>query len=369
MDAAVSKVMKAVGLLLCLISLFILSACVSTSGTATETHQKGMSSVTENEYVVPKKPIDRHYIGSAWSKQFGPVEDPLTEEIRVKKERSLNTVQQDFAFKAGLAIGGQSIVGPMGEAGIQGGSIEKAKLEGVEIISPVSLADIPFEPGIPYITEALRLKGFRIKEEAQNQASIGVSASAARVGSGTAVAEVGTQARRATEGEGLVVAYKLHTINMGTYTKKDSGILPLPLDKNVDLTNASMVVKARLQHIEPGAGKSLPRNVIWSCPVANAKSKDAVAAWVVDLRSLDPKRKSLSIAFPAHPRIDECQTFSSVIFSRIDPTTDKIIRQKVTINVLEDELNERLQPKKWDARISLVDESFNIKLVKPEEVQ
>ncbi len=39
------------------------------------------------------------------------------------------------------------------------------------------------------------------------------------------------------------------------------GILPLPLDKVVDFPASKMFVKARLQIIEPGAGRSLPRNL------------------------------------------------------------------------------------------------------------
>jgi hypothetical protein len=89
-----------------------------------------------------------------------------------------------------------------------------------------------------------------------------------------------------------------------------------------------------------------------------------VAAWIIELRSTDSKRRSLQIAFPAFPKIDECQTFSGVIYSRIDPLTDKIIRQRINITIIQEEISDSLKPKKWEARMSLVDESFNIKLVK-----
>ena len=42
---------------------------------------------------------------------------------------------------------------------------KKSQLEDVQIISPVSLADVPFELNIPYITEALRLGNFALKSE------------------------------------------------------------------------------------------------------------------------------------------------------------------------------------------------------------
>ncbi|NJD39117.1 MAG: hypothetical protein FIA89_12475 [Geobacter sp.] len=349
--------------------LVLNNGCVSTGGSAMETHTKGIESVTEEEYVVTKKPVDRHYIGYVWSKQFGPVEDTNNPvEIRVKKERSFKGVQQDFAFNVGLALGARPVAAPvMGEAGIQGGSVEKSKLEGLEIITPVNIADVPFEPDYNYITEALRLSNFRIGDEKSNKASIGVTAGSV-AGSGTAVAEAGSSARRGTEGEGLVVAYRLQTIDKGSYIKKDSGFVPLQLDKNIDLPAGNVVVRSRLQTIEPGAGKSLPRNVLWACARANAMSRDMLAAWLVEVKPLDPKRKTLTIAFPAFPKVEECQNYSGVIFSRIDPLTDRIIRQKVGITVIDAEVNDVLKPTAFDARVTVSDESFKIKTVTPADL-
>jgi len=203
--------------------------------------------------------------------------------------------------------------------------VEKAKLAGLEIISPVTFADIPFEPDIPYVTEALRLANFKISDEKSNTASLGLGAGHA-IGTATSVASTGSQARRGTEGDGLVVAYKLQKIDRSSYERKDSGALPLELDKSLDLPAANLVLKTRLQTIEPGSGQSLPRSILWACQKADALSRNMVSAWVIDIKSIDPKRKSLTIGFPALPRIEDCQGFSQVIYSRIDPRTDKIIR-------------------------------------------
>lgn len=346
---------------------FMFSGCVSTSGTAMEAHKKGMESVTEEEYVVPKKPIDKHSIGCAWSKQFGPVEDPGVADIRVKKEKSFSGVQQDFAYNRGIALGGTPTVAPVqAEIGLQGGSIEKSKLSGLEIITAVNIGDVPFEPEIPYITEALRLGNFKIAEEKSNKAQLNAGVGSV-VGSATATAEIGSQARRGTEGDGLVVAYKLHKIDMDTYKKQDTGSMKLELDKADE--KSGMIIKAKYQTIEPGASKSLPRNLIWACARADAMSRDMVAAWLVELKSLDPKRKSMTIAFPAFPKVDDCSTYSSVIFSKINPVTDKIERQKINVTIVDAEVSDAMKPKVWDARASLVDESFKIKPVKPSEVQ
>lgn len=350
-------------------STMFISGCVSTSGTALEGHKRGMEGITQNEYVIAKQPIDRHFIGAVWSKQFGPIEEPGASEIRVKKESSFSGVQQDYAFSAGLALGAKPVVGTInGEVGIKAGSVDKARLEGVEIITPVSIADIPFEPDFNYVTEALRLNNFMVQDEKSNVAGVGVGAGSVAV-SATANAEIGSQGRRVTEGQGLVVAYKLQTLNKATFNKKDSGIVPLVLDKTQDFPNAGVVVKAHLQSIEPGAGKSLPRNVIWACVKADAQSRNIIAAWLVDIKPVDSRRKSLTIAFPAHPKFDDCLQFSSTIFARIDPLTDRIIRQRLSLIIVDADLNEQLKPSVFDARISLSDESFKIMTVMPDEVK
>ena len=343
------------------------SGCVSTGGTAMGTHKKGMESVTDEEYVIPKKPIDRHSIGMAWSKQFGPVDDPGVADIRVKKEKSFSGIQQDFAYNRGIALGGTPSMAPVqAEIGLQGGSVEKSKLGGLEIITPVNIGDVPFEPEIPYITEALRLANFKISDEKSNKASASAGVGSV-VGNAVATAETGSQARRGTEGDGLVVAYKLHKIDMATYKKVDTGSLKLDLNKAEE--KSGLILKAKLQIIEPGASKSLPRNLIWACTRADAMSRDMVAAWLVELRSTDPKRKSITIAFPAFPKVDDCSNYSSVIFSKVNPVTDKIERQKINVTVVDAEITDSLKPKLWDARISLVDESFKIKPVSPADAQ
>ena len=399
---------------------FIFSLCHLTgcATTAIEAHKKGVETVAEKEYFIPKKPVDRHYIGCAWSKQFGPIEDPAAADIRIKVERSFDTMQQNFAYNVGVSLGGQSTLrgqsilggqstkGEQGakggegakgggdtkggqsstkgggntkeggntklevgtnrataELGIEGGASRKAELENVQIISPVSLADIPFEMNIPYITEALRLGNFEMKSGSAGKAGITVEVSSIKGGIKGA-----TEGTGGTTGEGLVVAYKLHMIDPKTYSKRDSGGIALELDKTIDFPNANLFVRSLLRVIEAGANKPLPPNLLWSCDRAEAKSKDMVAAWIIDLRSKDPGRKSLQIAFPAFPKIEDCQNFSGVIYSRIDPLTDKIIREKINITLIEEELSDSLKPKEWEARMSLVDESFNIKLLKEDDL-
>ena len=362
-----------------LLAIFIIFSLVGCATTAMQTHQKGLESLTGKEYFIPKKPIDRHYIGCAWSKQFGPVEDSAVSDIRVKVEKSFDDMQQNFAYNAGISLGGQAIpevvniVGadgtisyqsPIGtssttEAAIEGGKARKSELQNVQIISPVSLADIPFEPNIPYITEALRLGNFSLKSETSGK--VGISADVITLHGGI---KGETKGDTGTTGQGLVVAYKLHMIDPKTYTKQDSGSIALELDKTTDFPAANLFVKAQLRVIEAGANKPLPRNLLWSCDQAEAKSKDIVATWIIELHSKDPKRKSLQIAFPAFPKMEDCRSFSGVIYSRIDPLTDKIVRQKVNITLIQEEVSDSLQPLQWEAKMSIVDESFNIRLVK-----
>jgi hypothetical protein len=379
-----------------ILALLIAISLAGCASTAMETHQKGMESITEKEYFVPKKPVDRHYIGCPWSKQFGPVEDPAASNIRVKVEKSFDGMQQAFAYNVGISLGAKSdatwqmsstgIGGDQGTAGaptatgtttptlgaipgagitggLEGGKARKSHLEDVQIITPVSIADIPFEPNLPYITEALRLGNFSIKSEGGIRGGVGGV-------SGTTTGAIGGQAtsQAGTKGSGLVVAYKLHMIDPKTYTKHESGSIPLDLNKTVDLAAANMYATPQLRLIEVGANKPLPRNLLWACDEADAKARDIAATWIVELRSRDPKRRSLQIAFPAFPKMDACQSYSGVIFSKIDPLTDKIVRQKLNITLIQEEVSDALQPVKWDARISVVDESFNIRLIKQDDL-
>jgi hypothetical protein len=342
--------------------MLVILVVISLAGCATtpmESHQKEMGKITEKEYFIPKKPVDRHFIGCAWSKQFGPVEDPGASDIRIKMEKSFDAMQQQFAYNVGVALGGQSIKGVNVEIGVEGGKATKSYLEDVQIINPVSLADIPFELNIPYVTEALRLGNFALKSEMAAKAGVSVTVKPVQPG-----VKGGMESGAGTAGDGLVVAYKLHIIDPKTYKKQDSGSIALELDRTVDFPKANLFARSYLRAIEPGSRQPLPRNLLWACDQANAKARDMVAAWIIELRSTDSKRRSLQIAFPAFPKIDECQTFSGVIYSRIDPLTDKIIRQRINITIIQEEISDSLKPKKWEARMSLVDESFNIKLVK-----
>ena len=363
-------------------ALFIVFPLIGCATTAMETHQMGMESLTEKEYFIPGKPVDRHFIGCAWSKQFGPVEDSACSDIHIKVERSFDTVQQSFAYNAGMSLGGQShpnagitvegdqgkivdlsVKSIKGEAGIEGGKARKSELEYVEIITPVSIADIPFELNVPYITEALRLGNFSMRSEAAGKAGV-----VGEVGTLKGAITGGSRAGAGAAGQGLVVAYKLHKIDPKTYARQESGSISLELNKTVELPMVNLYVKPQLRVIEVGARKPLPRNLLWACDQADARSRDIVATWIIELRSKDPKRKSLQIAFPAFPKMDDCQNFSGVIFSRIDPLTDKIIRQKINITLIQEEVSDALQPLQWEAKMNIVDESFNIRLVKQDNL-
>ena len=365
-----------------IVALFIIIPLAGCATTAMETHQKGMESLTEKEYFIPKRPVDRHFIGCAWSRQFGPVQDSSCSGIQIKVERSFDAMQQSFAYNAGISLAGQShpnvgitiekdqgqvlklnAKSIKGEAGIEGGKASKSELEYVEIITPVSIADIPFEPTIPYITEALRLGNFLIRSEAAGKAG-----AAAEMDTIKGVITGEASSGGSTGGHGLVVAYKLHEIAPETYTSQESGSISLELNKTIEIPAANLYVKPQLRVIDVGANKPLPRNLLWACDQADARSRNIIAAWIIELRSKDPRRKSLQIAFPAFPKMDDCQNYSGVIFSRIDPRTDRIIRQKINITLVQEEVSDGLQPLKWEAKMNLVDESFKIRLVKQDDL-
>jgi hypothetical protein len=349
------------------ISPALYCGCASMTGIKPlEAHRERVENVLEDEYFAPKKPVDRHYIGFAWSRQFGPIEDSSAPDIRVKKERSLSAFHQELAYNRGFALGGKKILSKVVEAGLKSGGSEKSKFEDVDVITAVSLADIAFKPNVLYVTEALRIANFQVTDERSTKGGISLSAGMS-LGIGSASVKGETQTASGTEGEGLIVAYKLHMMDTATYTKQESGGIPLVLDNSVVLPNSDLIVHASLHTIEPGAGKSFPRNLLWACARAEAKSRDMVAAWLVEIKSLDPMRKSLILAFPAYPDVEDCRSYDGIIFTRVDPATDKIFRQKIRVTIVNAELTDSMKPKTWNALVSLLVEFFNIKLVRPSD--
>lgn len=346
----------------------MMSGCTAPVIKSSEAHKKGMEPLTEEGYVVPPKPVDRHYIGYPWSRQFGPVENAAAPDIRVRMERSLDSVLQNQAYNRGISLGGEALSGKFELLHMRSKGGSDSQLSGLEIISPVSLAEIPFEPNVMYVTEALRLTNFRIKQEKTREFGIG-GLSTDPLAVGQYSADPAGRGGFASEGNGLVVGYKLHTIDTGSYRKSESGRVPLVIGKTVELPESGLLVQARLVHIEPGAGSSLPRNLLWACPRADAVSRDMVAAWLVDIRSTDPAQKSLTVAFPGYPHVDNCQYYSGMIRAGIDPSTDRIVRQKIAVTLLEAELSEALQMRVFSGRVSVIDESFNVRSVRPDEVE
>jgi len=355
-------------LMIVLLTGGMLSGCAAPVIKSSEAHRKGMEPLTEEGYIVPPKPVDRHFIGYPWSRQFGPVENAGAPDIRVRMERSLDNVLQQQAYNRGISLGGEAVTNKFEILHMRSKGGSESQLSGLEIISPVSLADIPFEPNVMYVTEALRLTNFRIKEKKTREFGIG-ALSTKPLAVGQYSADPAGEGWFASEGNGLVVGYKLHTIDVGSYQKRESGSVPLELGKTVELTGSGMLIQARLVHIEPGAGTSLPRNLLWACPRADAVSRDMVAAWLVDIRSTDPAQESLTVAFPGYPHVDNCQYYSGMIRAGIDPVTDRIVRQKIALTLLDAELSDALQTKVFSARVSVIDESFNVRLVRPDEIE
>ena len=77
----------------------------------------------------------------------------------------------------------------------------------------------------------------------------------------------------------------------------------------------------------------------------------------------------MTVAFPAYQRVEDCQSYDGVIYSKVDAATDRIIRQKIRLTIVDAELTDSMKPRIWDARVSLVDESFNIRLVRPADLE
>jgi hypothetical protein len=352
-----------------MVSLFLISGCVSTqTGPAMDTHAKEMGKITGNVYHIPKMPIDRAFLGYVWTKKHGPVKGDNYYPVRVSKEKSFSSIHQDFSHKALLSLGAKSAILPVGGGtGVEGEIVDKIKTSGTQILKPASLAEVPFELGLNFITEALRVEGFKLTANRSNRAEIEAAATTP-LGGGGAKAGVGNRSSQGTAGEGLVIGYKIQAIDEKTYEKNTSGPKNLHLNRNIVLDASGVRVKAQFEKISFGEGKPLP-NVMWACAKARGKKREMAAAWIVDVRyKKGRKTNSLKIGFPAHPQIPDCQDFTGFLGARIDPRTEKIVRKTLYINLNEATIDHFMNTDKWDAEIELEEETFDVTTVTPEEL-
>ncbi|WP_027722115.1 hypothetical protein [Maridesulfovibrio zosterae] len=329
-------------------------------------HESSMKETFGEEYYIPRRPTDHTNIGFWYSPSRGLQPDRgSTDNIELRVDRSHDGVQKDFAYSLGTGIQGQSLAGPAGEAGIEVGNKELADIEGLEIIKPVNIGDIPFKPAVAYVTEALRLKYYDLDGESRFRTEVGAKA-AGGLGVGSGNVAGGINGHTGTSGRGLVVAYKLEMLD--EITADSSGIMKLPLNKSIFYDKGALIADVKYELIEPGSGKYLPEDIWWICDEAEAVSSSVVAAWVVRITSMESNAVDYSIGIPAYPSVHGCKNFSTVLDSYIDPATDKVIRSRVNLTILDAETDDSLKPKKWDARIKFTKETFTTKVVAPEEL-
>jgi len=124
---------------------------------------------------------------------------------------------------------------------------------------------------------------------------------------------------------------------------------------------------ASYEKIVAGSGKSLPKNLLWACRKAASKKDSINAAWVVTLNMTGDDKKTLKIAFPAHPDIEDCGEYESVVSTGINSITDQIERTVTRIVIDKASINEMLDPADFNASVSATKESFNIITISPEQ--
>lgn len=332
---------------------------------ATVQHQDQVEDVFGQTYLVPNFPKDKPCIGHWLSPKGKLVEAQGIADMETRTERSHSNMQQDFAFSFGTGAIAKTFFGPAGEAGIDIADVDRSQFKGLEIITPEVYSDIPFEPNVAYVTEAMRLTRYDIASKGQFKAEAGAK-SANEVGIGTLSVSGGTDSNSGTSGDGLVVAYKLEMLE--SMTKQESGFIPLPLNKNVSFDAGGLIAKATMAGVQGGSGNALPYDIWWACDNAESSSENMVAAWVFTVRSLGQRDVDIKVGFPAIPAMSGCAKFSRVVDSYQKPGTDTFVRTHMTVTLLEAEVDDFMQPKVFDARISFSKEEFTTRIVKPQEI-
>lgn len=345
---------------LVMVSVFLLGGCKPATIADVRTN-------IGQEYHVLKFPVMQHNIGSEWSKQFNATGKGMLTEDKIRVEKSLKRMDRGTANQIALGVAALSPSGLGGGAGIEADVLKQINLHGLQVIKPVALGYIPFKPGFNYVTEALRLEGFAIDSE--NKLKFEVSATG-RVTPNSASANLGagTASNSGFGGEGLVIGYIVQTVDRGTYTKQEFGPVELPLNgRKVPVGKANISAVASYEKIVAGSGKSLPKNLLWACRKAASKKDTINSAWVVTLNMTGDEKKTLKIAFPAHPEIDDCGEYESVVSTGINSITDQIERTVARIVIDKASINEVLEPADFNASVTATKESFNLITISPEQ--
>jgi len=342
-----------------IIAVFLISGCVPSNITDVRTS-------IGDEYHVLKLPTMQHNIGSEWSKQFNATGKGALSEDKIRVEKSLKQLDRGTAHEVAVGIAALSNSGLSGGVGIDAEILKQINMSNLQVVKPVSLGYIAFKPGINYVTEALRLEGFSIDDEKRIklQASVTGSDSPDR---SSANFGVGAAGNSGMSGEGLVIGYVVQTVDNATYRKEESGPVDLTLDsRRVQVGGANISAAASFEKVVAGSGKSLPKSLLWACRRA-ASRKDAInAAWVVTLALSGEEKKTLKIAFPAHPEIEDCSEFEGVVTTGINSVTDQIERTTAHIVIDRASVTEMIAPAEFSATISATKESFKVKTVYPE---
>lgn len=318
------------------------------------------------EYHVLKLPVAQHNIGSEWSKKFGATEKGMLTEDKIKMEKSLKRLDRGTAHKVALGISALSETGFGGGVGIGGDILNQINLHGLQIVKPVAIGYIPFKPGIAYVTEALKLEGFAIDNEKGVRLQIGVKGNDAS-NPRTAGFEADTSTNGGYGGEGLVIGYIIQMVDSSTYVKQEYGPFPLSLNGGqISIDKANVSAGASFEKIIAGSGKSLPRSLLWACKKAASRKDTINAAWIFTLNVSGEEKKTLKIAFPAHPEIEDCNEYESVIATEINSVTDQIERTIVRLVIDKSSINEMLDPLEFSATVAVIKESFALKTIEPE---
>jgi hypothetical protein len=279
-------------------------------------------------YHIPKVPVDRAFIGYVWDKNSGPIKGKMYQPVQVVKKQSLATSHKKFAIKALLSFNGKSTTIPLKDE-----IAAKINNNGIQTLKATSLAKIPFETGLNFVTEALRVDGFKMNAD---QSSLDQADS------------------------GLVIGYKIQTIDENSHKKQTSRPIAIFLDEDLSLSD-SIWSKAQLIKINYGDEEPLS-NVIMACAKAQSKKDEITAAWVVEISYGEIFAiKSFKVGFPAYPNFVDCHSYSIFITARVDHITGRIIRKAIHIKLDRATIDHYMNTALWDAGIIVEEDSFAVR--------
>lgn len=351
-----------------------------------------LSSKFTQDFHLPAMPVDQHYIGTPWSKKFGgAIKNRVPHNIDVVKERSTDGIHAELTNGISASLGLKAMGGSTNMLSGEMSDSTSNKAEGLELISPRSPAEIEYKPGVLYVSEALRLKNYKLSAETVREVGVGLSLPGSGVSAGLGG---GGRGASGETGKGLVVAYKLRKVTEGSLQENEDRV-KLTAKGSTHLSSSlgdfeKVRIRSKIKRIKNGSGEDFTQfdGLAWACDVSDVDMDSLRAAVILSVETRNDRNQTArhNYAVPMNQG-KECDSFGALdtggkcVFEKcqfpyvaeidngLDPVTDKLYQRHLYIDISDATLSNSGREVLFDGEAALKTRMFDVEIVKNPNVE